>query len=119
KADEIYASQLMLKFRDTLSNIVDGCEDEGDRIYFGSTNAADQLREISEEIEELEWGRILASSQKKPDLYATLRDRNVKNRAQAASILHYQHAKPIIQRMPQTPERDEALQCFDRAETGD
>lgn len=111
KADEIYASQLMLKFRDTLSNIVDGYEDEA--------NAADQLREISEEIEELEWGRILASSQKKPDLYATLRDLNVKNRAQAASILHYQHAKPIIQRMPQTPERDEALQCFDRAETGD
>jgi hypothetical protein len=73
KADEVYASQLMLKFRATLSNIVDGCDDEGDRIYFGSTNAADQLREISEEIEDLEWSKILASSQEKPDLYATIR----------------------------------------------
>jgi hypothetical protein len=119
KADEIYASQLMRKFRDTLSNIVDGCEDEGDRVYFGSTNAADELREISEEIEELAWDKILASSQKKPDLWATIRELNAKNRAQAASILHYQNAKPTIQRMPQTPERDEALQCFDRAEKGE
>jgi hypothetical protein len=119
RADEIYSSQLMLKFRDTLSNIVDGCDDEGDRIYFGSTNAADELREIAEEIEELEWDRILASSQKRPDLYARLRELNAENRAQAASILHYQNAKPTIQRMPQTPERDEALQCFDRAEKGE
>ena len=117
KADEIYSSQLMLKFRATLSNIVDGLEDEGDRIYFGSTNAADQLREIAEEIEELDWDRITASSQKKPDLWATIRELNEKNRAQAASILHYRNAKPIVQRMPQTVERDEALQCFDRAES--
>jgi hypothetical protein len=93
KADEIYASQLMRKFRDTLSNIVDGCDDEGDRVYFGSTNAADELREIAEEIEELAWDKILASSQKKPDLWATIRELNAKNRAQAASILHYQNAQ--------------------------
>ncbi len=81
KADEIYASQLMRKFRDTLLNIVDGCDDEGDRIYFGSTNAADQLREISEEIDELAWDKILASSQKKPDLWATIRTLNGERRA--------------------------------------
>lgn len=76
RAEEIYSSQLMRKFRDTLSNVKDGMEDEGDRIYFGSTNDADQLREIVDEVEELEWDRILASSQKKPDMYAQLRKLN-------------------------------------------
>jgi hypothetical protein len=36
--------------------------------------------------------------------------------AEEEAIRHLQNAKPIIQRMPQTPARDEALQCFDRAE---
>lgn len=80
KANEIYSSQLMRRFRDTLSNVRDGLEDEGDRIYFGSTNDADQLRDIIEEIEELEWDRILASSQKKPDLYARIRELNTEVR---------------------------------------
>jgi hypothetical protein len=81
KANEIYSSQLMRRFRDTLMNVRDGLEDEGDRIYFGSTNDADQLRDIIEEVEELEWDRILASSQKKPDLYARIRELNTEVRA--------------------------------------
>lgn len=36
--------------------------------------------------------------------------------AQERAIRHFQNAKPTIQRMPQTPARDEALQWFDRAE---
>lgn len=34
----------------TISNIVSEMEDEGDRVYFGSTNDADVLREISDEL---------------------------------------------------------------------
>jgi hypothetical protein len=85
KANEIYSSQLMRRFRSTLSNVRDGLEDEGDRIYFGSTNDADELRAIIEEVEELEWDRILASSQKKPDLYARIRELNTEVRAARAS----------------------------------
>lgn len=81
KANEIYSSQLMRRFRDTLSNVRDGLEDEDDRIYFGSTNDADDLRAIVEEVEELEWDRVLASSQKKPDLYAQIRELNTEVRA--------------------------------------
>ncbi|WP_027039089.1 hypothetical protein [Mesorhizobium ciceri] len=81
RANEIYSSQLMRRFRDTLSNVSQGLEDEGDRIYFGSTNDADQLRAIIDEVEELEWDRILASSKKKPDLYAQLRNLNTELRA--------------------------------------
>ena len=34
-----------------ISYIVAGIEDEGDRAYFGSTNDADELRAISDELE--------------------------------------------------------------------
>ena len=34
----------------TISNIIDGIEDEGDRVYFGSTNDADELRAINDEL---------------------------------------------------------------------
>lgn len=81
KANEIYSSQLMRRFRDTLLNVRDGMQDEGDRVYFGSTNDADELREVVEAVDELEWDRILASSQKKPDLYARIRALNTKVRA--------------------------------------
>ena len=74
RANEIYSSQLMRRFRDTLANVRDGLEDEGDRIYFGSTNDADLLREVIDAVEDLEWDRVLASSQKKPDLYARIRE---------------------------------------------
>jgi len=81
KANEIYSSQLMRRFHETLSNIRAGMEDEGDRIYFGSTNDADALREIVDEVEELEWDRIFASSRKKPDLWGCIRKLNTEKRA--------------------------------------
>jgi chromosome segregation ATPase len=81
KANEIYSSQLLRRFRDTLSNVRAGLEDEGDRIYFGSTNDADELRDIIEAIEELEWDRIMASERKKPDLWARIRELNEEVRA--------------------------------------
>lgn len=92
KANEVYASKLMLKFRDTLSNIKDGLEDEGDRIYFGSTNDADELREIIDAVEDLAWYKILASSQKKPDLYADLRELRSALSAQEAEIKRLREA---------------------------
>ena len=76
KANEIYSSQLMRRFRESLSNIRAALEDEGDRVYFGSTNDADELRDIIDTVEELEWDRILKSSQKKPDLWARIRELN-------------------------------------------
>ena len=33
-----------------ISHIVAGIEDEGDRTYFGSTNDADELRDIGKEL---------------------------------------------------------------------
>lgn len=42
---------LMKRIDIVLSNIVDALEDEGDRVYLGSTNDVDTLKALSEEIE--------------------------------------------------------------------
>lgn len=40
--------QWLMNISHTVSNIVSELEDEGDRVYFGSTNDADTLREIND-----------------------------------------------------------------------
>lgn len=58
---EKYA-RLLVRLRDCLDSIVDGIEDEGDRCYFGSTNDADDLRKLWQELDALKWDRIIAAS---------------------------------------------------------
>lgn len=73
EATIVSQTKVMERFRNKLGSIVLGIEDEGDRSYFGSTNDADELRELEGEmldslnILECPWmhGR---------DLHAELRD---------------------------------------------
>ena len=44
-----------------LKELTDELEDEGDRIYFGSTNHADQLRELANEFDMERWDKLIAS----------------------------------------------------------
>lgn len=44
-----------------LEGIVMGIEEEGDRSYFGSTNDADQLKEIWQRLDDISWVKILRS----------------------------------------------------------
>lgn len=50
---------LVIKVHGALEGIVMGIEDEGDRVYFGSTNDADELRDIWQKLDELAWLKIL------------------------------------------------------------
>lgn len=58
---ERYA-KMLCKLRDTLIHVSDGIEDEGDRAYFGSTNDADELKEIIKKLDGLAWDRIMADA---------------------------------------------------------
>jgi hypothetical protein len=80
RADRIYAEKLLLKFRDVIGAVVDGLEDERDRVYFGSSNHADALREVHEEIESIEWDRIQVKISGARDLYAEMQELNEKIR---------------------------------------
>ena len=59
-ADELEAKELLLRLRSTLVNVRAGLTDEGDRVYFGSTNDVDQLKEIIDEIDSYGWAVFMA-----------------------------------------------------------
>jgi hypothetical protein len=46
EATVVSQAKLLERFRNSIGNIALGIEDEGDRAYFGSTNDADDLRDI-------------------------------------------------------------------------
>lgn len=46
---------LSIRFHDQVSNIFDALEDEGDRVYLGSTNDADTLRDIAQTVQAIQW----------------------------------------------------------------
>ena len=56
------------KMRNALTSVHDGMEDEGDRIYFGSTNHADDLRAAWHLADALHWDEILKDTQPKTPL---------------------------------------------------
>ena len=51
--------QLVIRLRDKLEWIVDEIEDEGDRVFFGSTNHADELKTIFRELDDIKWVKII------------------------------------------------------------
>ncbi len=66
-ARTVYARALE-KMRLALVNVHDGLEDEGDRIYLGSTNHADDLRAAWQTADALSWDEILEDTQPKTPL---------------------------------------------------
>jgi hypothetical protein len=46
EAEVVHQAKLIERFRQGIANIVLGLEDEGDRVYLGSTNDADELSEL-------------------------------------------------------------------------
>lgn len=77
KADNLAArltsrAKTMLRLRDALAEVHDNIEDEGDRVYFGSTNDADQLRRVWQELDAWNWDDIMADGAL-PDVYEASR----------------------------------------------
>lgn len=60
-------------FREALMNIKDDIQDEGDRAYFGSTNDADQFKEIAQTLDDIRWDEhMLPAHKDASDLYEEL-----------------------------------------------
>jgi len=70
----LYAKTLF-KLRNALLGVVGDAQDEGDRVYFGSTNDFDRLKAVSQKIDGLMWDDIMVSSQPPVDLYQSIEDR--------------------------------------------
>ena len=61
-----WLAKRLIRLREALNNIALGAEDEGDRVYFGSTNDADWLKEIARDVDAYAFDRIMRES-KWPD----------------------------------------------------
>jgi hypothetical protein len=73
KAKAISRGRLLERFRCHLQQIVDHADNEGDRVYFGSTNHFDDLKEIVEEMDDWNWDRIM-KERPEVDPYAECRE---------------------------------------------
>lgn len=58
-------SKTMLLARDILMGIRDELDDEGDRVYFGSTNHAEMLIELAEDLDGWVWDSIIRDAKKR------------------------------------------------------
>lgn len=66
-ARTIYARALE-KMRIALLNVTDNLEDEGDRVYLGSTNHADDLKAAWQLADALQWDQVMEDTQPKTEL---------------------------------------------------
>lgn len=75
----------MLRLREKLAEAHDGIEDEGDRVYFGSTNDADKFREVWRDLDAWIWGDIISDG-KLTDIYEISRKAITRAEAAEASL---------------------------------
>ncbi len=72
KASLTARAKSMLRVRHALAEVHDNIEDEGDRAYFGSTNDADTLKEVWQDLDAWNWDDIMADGEL-PDVYEASR----------------------------------------------
>lgn len=85
KAKAIARGKLLERFRDTIQNITDTADNEGDRVYFRSTNEYDELRQIGDEMAMWNWDGIIRERPER-DPYADCRELRTALAAKDAEI---------------------------------
>lgn len=85
KAKSIARGKLLERFRATVQEIVEHAENEGDRVYFGTTNHFETLKDIADEMDSWNWDAIIRE-RKQIDPYAELRQQRARaEKAEAAT----------------------------------
>jgi hypothetical protein len=105
EADNTYLAKTLLDMGEKVVLFVDEFEDEGDRIYFGSTNHAEYLRDLRQKIDGLWFDRELAEKAAKGrDLYADLREVRESNRELVGTL---QTLRGVLSGIAEHPDGDE------------
>ena len=73
EASIVEQAKLIELFRRKITLVVGGFEDEGDRVFLGSTNDADDLRELEEQLTDC-GNDLFMPWMHGADLYASIRD---------------------------------------------
>ncbi|MDQ0132628.1 hypothetical protein J2T08_000529 [Neorhizobium galegae] len=78
--------KLISKTRDKLVHVTDHIEDEGDRQYFGSTNDADALRDLYDDMMRWIWDAVDETNRMKSDPYADIRKQRARAETAEAAL---------------------------------
>lgn len=78
--------KLINRTRNQLVQITDHIEDEGDRKYFGSTNHADWLRDLYDEMMTWIWDAVDETNRMKSDPYADIREQRARAESAEATL---------------------------------
>lgn len=92
--------KLVSRTRDKLVHITDHIEDEGDRRYFGSTNDADALRDLYDEMMSWVWDATDETNRMKSDPYADIRKQRARAEKAEAEIERLRSVLSKIERVP-------------------
>lgn len=112
KAKAISRGKLLERFRDLILNMADNVTNEGDRVYFGSTNDYDELREIGREMDMWKWDAIMRE-RPEPDPYASCREQRARADKAEANLAGL---KQQIEAAREFVKRHPALTLIDLAE---
>lgn len=88
KAKSIARGKLLERFRCHLQDVVDHADDEGDRVYFGSTNDFEYLKEIVSEMDMWHWDTVI-KERAEIDPYAEMRSLRAECEKLKASVAGY------------------------------
>lgn len=84
--------KLISRTSDKLVHVTDHIEDDGDRRYFGSTNDADALRDIYDEMMSWVWDAVDKVNRMKSDPYADIREQRSRAEKAEAEAARYRKA---------------------------
>ena len=85
KAKSVSRGKLLERFRCHVQEVVDHADDEGDRVYFGTSNDFEYLKEIVGEMEMWKWDAIMREREE-TDPYADLRSARKELNASKSTI---------------------------------
>lgn len=95
RSEASHVAKMFMRQRDVLLEVRDKIADEGDRCYFGSTNQADDLRAVVQELDNYAWDRYMRAV-KWPDYIEASRKAHARAEAAEAALAKAREAlKPF------------------------
>lgn len=91
RAELVARANSMLRLRDSFINMRNELEDEGDRVYFGSTNDADEFREVVRDLEDWNWHDVMRDL-RKDDVFENSRQAHARAESAEAEVARLREA---------------------------
>lgn len=95
RSEASHVAKMFMRQRDVLLEVRDKIADEGDRCYFGSTNQADDLRAVVQELDNYAWDRYMRAV-KWPDYIEASRKAHARAEAAEAALAKAREALGIL-----------------------